>query len=106
MSQICVRLLIASCSSRRIHDNSTWGASVWKAGSRLDRCELWGNVEGGVCVGGGGFKNKTTLSACTFRDHSGGAVGILVRGGEAGMAMMDTDCVFARNSGGDIVRKE
>ena len=66
---------------------------------RLERCELWGNADGGVVVEPGG---DLFLAACTLRDHSGGAAGVLVRAG--GNAVVE-DCLFAGNAGGDVVRQ-
>ena len=67
---------------------------------RLERCELWGNADRGVCVVGG----NATLTACTIRDHARGrASGVHVWGG--GSAAVGADCVFARNAGGDVVRE-
>ena len=65
--------------------------------------ELWGNAEGGVWVQEGG---DPSLSLCTLRDHSAGiAAGVYVDASSAGKATVGADCVFARNAGGDVLRK-
>ena len=70
------------------------------ARGRLERCELWGNADGGVYVWEGG---NPTLAACTLRDHSTGiATGVYVVAGSN--AAVGADCIFARNVGGDVVR--
>ena len=81
---------------------------VWKGGSkgRLEGCEIWGNSSSGCIVYGGG---DPTLVGCTIRDHSvwtftGSGCGLYVRTDAAGKATA-TDCVFARNAGGDVVRE-
>ena len=72
------------------------------ARGRLERCELWGNAELGVFVLGGG---DPTLAACTLRDHATGvAAGVCVAPSAAGGATVGADCVFARNTGGDVLR--
>ena len=69
----------------------------------LERCELWGNANGGVRVQEEG---DPTLAACIIRDHSAGsAIGVIVRADAAGKATIGSDCVFARNAGGDVVRE-
>ena len=46
-----------------------------------------------------------TLLACTLRDHAADfAAGVYVDASAVGMATIGPDCVFARNSGGDVVR--
>ena len=70
---------------------------------RLERCELWGNGDGGVVVD---MKGDPLLAACTLRDHvAGKATGVYVHRSAAGKAMIGADCIFARNAGGDIVRE-
>ena len=87
---------------RRIHDGKSCGVDVVKNGrGRLERCELWGNAEGGVWVWGGGHP---TLASCILRDHARGtAVGVYV--GAGGNATVGADCVFARNAKGGVVRE-
>ena len=74
------------------------------ARGRLERCELWGNANGGVYVWGGG---DPTLAACILRDHAAGqyawsGCGVYV---EDGKVTVGADCVFARNVRGDVVRE-
>ena len=74
----------------------------WGGRGRLERCELWGNANGGVYVRAEG---DPTLTACTLRDHSAGvAAGVYVRSDARGLATIGADCVFARNAKGDVVR--
>ena len=69
---------------------------------RMERCELWGNADGGVWVGGG---SDPSLAMCTLRDHAAGvACGVYVHSTAAGKATVGADCVFARNAGGDVAR--
>ena len=69
---------------------------------RLERCELWGNANGGVVVMCGG---DPSLAACTLRDHVAGvAAGVCVRADSVGKATVGADCVFARNAKGGVVR--
>ena len=76
---------------------------AFSARGRLERCELWGNADGGVVVRGGG---DPTLIACTVRDHvAGKATGVYVSSSAAGRVTVGADCVFARNAGGRIVRQ-
>ena len=85
----------------RIHDGAACGALFRGARGRLERCELWGNANGGVwvCEGGG-----PTLAACTLRDHTAGrAAGVCVWDDRS--VAVGADCVFARNATGDIVRQ-
>ena len=73
---------------------------VFGAGGRLERCELWGNADGGVYVQGRG---GPTLVACTLRDHAAGrATGVFLEAGSS--ATVGADCVFARNAKGGVVR--
>ena len=78
-----------------------YGVDVdFRGRGRLERCELWGNADGGVRVQALG---DLYLAACTIRDHAAGrATGVYVRTG--GAATVGADCVFARNAGGDVVR--
>ena len=78
--------------------------AVWKKGrGRLERCELWGNADGGVYVSSGG---EPTLGACTLRDHVAGcAAGLFVQSKSYGKVTVGADCVFARNLRGGDVRK-
>ena len=86
----------------RLHDGKNCGVIVYYRGrGRLERCELWGNANGGVWVLGGG---DPSLHACTFRDHTGGrAAGVYV--GSGSNATVGADCVFARNAKGGVVRE-
>ena len=71
----------------------------------LERCELWGNANGGVVVIGGG---DPILDACVLRDHAvGRACGVYVSSPSTawGKVAVGADCVFARNAGGDVVRE-
>ena len=69
---------------------------------RLERCELWGNADGGVFVHTGG---DPTLSASTFRDHvEGVAAGVYVAPDSRGKATIGSGCFFARNAKGGVVR--
>ena len=71
---------------------------VDRARGRLERCELWDNEYGGVKVKGGG---NPTLTACTIRNHV--LAGVFING--ESNATVGTSCIFARNSGGDVVRE-
>ena len=77
------------------------------ARGRLERCELWGNADGGVFVD---MEADPTLAACTLRDHAAGGqaysgCGVYVRADASkGKATVGADCVFARNAKGDVVR--
>ena len=74
-----------------------------KVRSRLERCELWGNADGGVFVQ---LMGDPTLAACTLRDHAAGrAVGVYVDSTARGLATVGADCVFVRNARGDVVRE-
>ena len=76
-----------------------------KARGYLERCELWGNANGGVYVTSGG---DPTLAACTLRDHTAGlAAGVYVafESDRPCKATVGADCVFARNAKGDVVRR-
>ena len=80
--------------------------SVRDKGTRglLERCELWGNAEGGVSVK---MKGDPTLARCIIRDHTAaGAAGVCVFKCAEGKAMVGADCVFANNRGGDVVRQK
>ena len=87
-----------------MRDGDSCGVFVnFGAKGRLERCELWGNADGGVVVVNTG---GPTLTSCTIRDHvAGRAVGVWVdataRGGATGLL----DCIFARNARGDVLRK-
>ena len=71
---------------------------------RLERCELWGNADGGVYVQ---MDGDLILATCTLRDHvAGRAAGVYVSSTAAGRVTVGADCVFARNDGGDVVRQE
>ena len=76
---------------------------ILQAGGRLECCELWGNVRGGVWVQGAG---DPTIFACIVRDHAKGgcAYGVFVDSASKGKATVGADCVFARNAKGDVVR--
>ena len=79
---------------------------VYGARGRLERCELWGNADGGVFGLGGG---DPTLAACTLRDHAAGSrtysgCGVYVHSSAAGRVTVGADCVFARNARRDVVR--
>ena len=80
---------------------------VSNARGRLERCELWGNANGGVVVQAGG---DPTLAACTLRDHASGGnpysgCGVYVfADASKGKATVGADCFFARNAKGDVVR--
>ena len=70
---------------------------------RMERCELWGNANGGVVVF---VRGDPTLAACILRDHAAGvAAGVYVSSSAAGKVTIGADCVFARNAGGDVVRQ-
>ena len=88
----------------RLHDGWSSGVLVSQAQGRLERCELWGNAEGGVYLEWGG---DPTLAACTLRDHAAGiyAAGVYVDESAAGKATIGADCVFSRNARGDVVRE-
>ena len=66
-------------------------------------CELWRNADCGVWVQEGG---DPTLTACAFRDHTGGdGAGVYVLRNAAGKAMVGADCVFAGNAKRGVVRE-
>ena len=75
---------------------------------RLEGCELWGSLGGGVFSFQGG---DPTLSSCTIRDHalgaalSGSGCGVWVGSNTQGKATLEAGNVFARNAGGDVVIK-
>ena len=76
------------------------------ARGRLERCELWGNANGGLIVLDG---SDPTLASSTFRDHAAGrypysGCGVYVTSSAAGKVTVGADCVFARNARGDVVR--
>ena len=74
-----------------------------KARGRLERCELWGNADGGVHVQEGG---DPTLAACIFRNHTRGkGAGVYVAWSARGKATVGADCVFARNAKRGVVRE-
>ena len=90
-------------SSRSIHDDKHGGVLVSDPGTkgRLEDCELWGNADCAVWVQQEG---DPTLLHCAVHDEVD-AAGVYVDATAAGKATVGEDCVFARNAGGDIVRK-
>ena len=64
---------------------------------RLEGCEIWGNSGGGVHVS---KEADPTLIGCIIRDHVG-STGVYIS--PSGTATVAFDCVFARNSGWDVV---
>ena len=82
----------------RIHDGKSNGAYFYNTRPRLERCELWGNAGMGVYVEGGG---DLTLDGCTIRDHA--RIGLYVEADSH--ATVGAECVFARNAGGDVMRR-
>ena len=88
---------------RRIYDGKNCGVCSYRGGrGRLERCELWGNANGGVLVEFGG---NPSLQKCILRDHVvGRACGVYVRGDARGLARVGADCVFSSNAKGDVVR--
>ena len=87
-----------------MHDGQGAGVALSGNGTegRLERCELWGNAKGGVRVSAG---SEVALAACALRDHAvGRAAGVHVCVG--GRAAVGADCSFARNAGGDVVRRK
>ena len=84
----------------RIHDGKSCGVHIYKSRGRLERCELWGNADGGVSVD---YKGDPTFASCTLRDHAAGrAFGVHLC--TSSNVRVGADCVFARNAGGDVVR--
>ena len=69
---------------------------------------MWGNTTAGIEVRDGG---NPTLQNLTIRDHSrttqaGGGCGVLIYADvPSGKATIGAGCVFARNAGGDVVRR-
>ena len=76
--------------------------------ARIEGCEIWCNMGPGVNVREGG---DPSLFGCTLRDHNGTAFkgsgcGVYVHADSAGKATGGAgSCIFARNSGGDVVRE-
>ena len=72
---------------------------------RLEGCEIYGNVGGGVSVE---YESAPCILRCNIHDHVGG-------GGERGSGFgvfvapdataMVQDCTFARNACGDVKRE-
>ena len=102
-----------SCMQNRssVHGGEGTGVAVLGRGSkcRMEGCEVWGNRVKGCMVRDGG---ELSLARCAVRDHASGGRGI---GGtscgvyvhaDAGGLVVEPDCVFARNPGGDVVREE
>ena len=71
---------------------------------RLEGCSIVGNVGGGVYVYSEG---DLKLGGCTICDHAASdqACGVFVHVTARGRVTVGADCVFARNSGGDVVRR-
>ena len=94
----------AALRHRRIYDGESSGVVVTDFGTKglLEGCELWGNANGGVRIQAGG---APTLRGCVLRDHAAGkAAGVLLLQCCAFCdATVGADCVFARNTGGDVV---
>ena len=68
----------------------------------LEDSELWANGDGGVRVARGG---DPTLIRCSLHDHvAGEACGVQVSSSARGKATVGEDCVFLRNTKGDVVR--
>ena len=87
----------------RIHDGLDCGVFVsHQARPRIEACEIWGNMRGGVCVAYGA---DPVLAANTIRDHAGaGGCGVFVSWSARGRATVLPDNVFLRNATGDFVR--
>ena len=66
---------------------------------RFERCELWSNAEGGAYVLDEG---DPTLVTCILRDHA--KFGVHIDFDARGKATLEADCIFARNSKGDVRR--